>query len=200
MKYMGKKRTVKGQYGYIKKQKIWTSVRSALLYALSLSIFLIGIWVMGTKENLLTIIAVLGCLPAGRSTVNMIMFLRARGCSEEARAKISACSVGLTQLYDMFFTSYDKNYPISHMVIKNHVVCGYSESKKMDGRACEKHLDAHLKQGGCKGVAVKIFDDIESYCEGLQNLQKQEENMSQPSDGQEAQMQEILENLLSIAL
>lgn len=197
---MDGKKAAKGQYGYIKKQKILAGIRTFVLYALSLSIFLIGIKVIGKKDNLLTIIAVLGCLPAGRSTVNMIMFLRAKGCSEGARDKISGYSAGLTELYDMFFTSYEKNYPISHMVIKNNVVCGYSEDGKIDVEACGKHLDAHLKQGGCKGVAVKIFDDIEKYCEGLNNLQKQEDGITRAIEEKDAQTQEILENLLSIAL
>lgn len=198
---MGKKRIVKGQYGYIKRQKIWAGIRTAVLYALSLSLFLIGIKTTGSKENLLTVVAVLGCLPAGRSTVNMIMFLRAAGCSEKAKQRIEPCAAGLMQLYDLFFTSYEKNYPVSHIAVKGSVVCGYSENRKTDCRACEKHLDAHLKQGGCKGVAVKIFDDIEKYCEGLNNLKNQEEApSSNPLEENTARMQEIIENLLSIAL
>ena len=65
-------------------------------------------------------------------------------------------------------------------------------------RLFEKHLDTYLKQGGCKGVAIKIFDDIEKYCEGLANLQKQKP--SQVKGGLTGQEQEILDNLLSISL
>lgn len=187
------KKIAKGQYGYMKRQKMWSSIRTIFLFALSLSIFGIGIAVLGTKESLVTVIAILGCLPAGRSMVNMIMFLRATGCSEKAKEKISGHAEGLTELYDMFFTSYTKNYPVSHMAIWNHVVCGYMESKKADSAACEKHLDTYLKQGGCSGVAVKIFDDIEKYCEGLHNLKKQEET-------DHGKMAEIVENLLAISL
>lgn len=195
---MQKKKIVKGQYGYIKHQKIWSTARTLILFALSLSIFIIGIKSTGSKENLLTVVAVLGCLPAGRSAVNTIMFLRARGCSEKARDTISPNSGELTQLYDMFFTSYEKNYQISHMVVQNNIICGYTESPKTDGKRCEKHLDTYLKQGGCKGVAVKIYDDIEKYCEGLANLQSQESPREKGSLTK--QEQEILENLLSIAL
>lgn len=198
---MGRKRIVKGQYGYIKRQKIWAGIRTAVFYALALSLFLVGIKITGSKENLLTVAAILACLPAGRSTVNMIMFLRAAGCSEKAKQRIEPCAAGLMQLYDLFFTSYEKNYPVSHIAVKGNVVCGYSENSKTDCPACEKHLDTYLKQGGCKGVAVKIFDDIEKYCEGLNNLKKQDEDASfGPSEENTAQMQEIIENLLAIAL
>lgn len=196
---MSWKRIVKGQYGYIRQQKIWTCIRTICLYGLSLAIFGIGIVRIGTKENLLTVIAILGCLPAGRSTVNMIMFLRAQGCSEKAKEIIGAHTGGLTELYDMFFTSYEKNYPISHMTVKNNVVCGYTESAELDVQTCEKHLSAHLKQGGCKGAAVKIYNDMEKYCEGLENLRTQE-NTAPASGKENGQELEILENLLSIAL
>lgn len=196
---MSKKKITKGQYGYIKNQKVWVSAKTFLLYAMSLAIFGIGIKVMGTKENLLTVIAILGCLPAGRSTVNMIMFLKASGCSMEAKDKIGGYTDGLTEIYDMFFTSYERNYPVSHMVLQSNVVCGYSESRKMDTGACGKHLEAYLKQGGCSGVAVKIYNDIEKYCEGLKNLQKQKE--STPKTKEDGDREEIiLENLLSISL
>lgn len=195
---MWRKKIAKGQYGYIAQQKKWSTARTLILFALSLSIFIIGIISTGSKENLLTVVAVLGCLPAGRSAVNTIMFLRARGCSKEAKEKISLSCGEITQLYDMFFTSYEKNYQVSHMVVQDNIVCGYSESPKTDGSSCEKHLDTYLKQGGCKGVAIKIFDDIEKYCEGLANLQKQKP--SQVKGGLTGQEQEILDNLLSISL
>ncbi len=129
----------------------------------------------------------------------MVMFLRAEGCSGEAKEKIGGYAGGFMELYDMFFTSYEKNYQVSHMVVKDHIVCGYSENKKMDIQACEKHLAAHLKQGGCKGAAVKIYDDIEKYCEGLKNLRTQEKQGSAEGEAKKAET-EILENLLAIAL
>lgn len=196
---MGGKRIAKGQYGYIRQQKIWTSVRTFLLYALSLSIFGIGVARTGSKENLLTVVAILGCLPAGKSMVNMIMFLRAEGCSKEAKERVGGCAGGFSELYDMFFTSYEKNYPVSHMAVKNHIVCGYSESKKIDVQACEKHLSAHLKQGGCKGAVVKIYDDMEKYCEGLGNLRTQGKAAGAEEKDKKQEL-EILENLLAIAL
>lgn len=198
---MWDRKVAKGQYGYLKKQKIWSTARTFILFALSLSIFAIGVKSTGSKENLLTVVAVLGCLPAGRSAVNMIMFWRARGCSEGARAKIGTVSGGMIQLYDMFFTSYTKNFPVSHMVIQNHVVCGYGEGPKADSQGCEKHLNTYLKQGGCKGVTVKIFVDLEKYCEGLDNLKKQTEIGLPREEGHPTKEElAILDNLLSIAL
>lgn len=182
---------VKGQYGYIKRKQRTVTLRTILMFGISLAILLLGIWSTGDKKNLLTVVAVLGCLPASKSAVGMIMFLKAKGCSEAVKERVSGCGTGLVQLYDMVFTSYEKNYQVSHMVIKGHVVCGYTEDARCDVKACEKHLGALLAQGGCKGVTVKIFDELEAYCKGLENLQKQEE---------EPLPEEIMGNLLSISL
>lgn len=184
-------KVVKGQYGYVKAKRFAVILRTALMFGLSLAIYGMGIWSAGTRKNLLTVVAVLGCLPASKSAVNMIMFLRARGCSEKVREQVSRCGTGLTQLYDMVFTSYEKNYQVSHMVIKGHVVCGYTEDARCDVRACEKHVETLLVQGGCRSVTVKIFDELEAYCKGLENLRKQDA---------EPLPEEILENLLSISL
>lgn len=188
---MKNNRAVKGQFGYVKRQQKAVTIRTALMFALSLAILGMGIWSTGSKKNLLTVVAVLGFLPASKSAVNMVMFLKAKGCSEEVRVRAERCGEGLTQLYDLVFTSYEKNYQVSHMAIKGRVICGYTEDRKCDLRACEKHLDILLKQGGCKGVTVKVYDSLESYCEGLENLRKQ---------GAEPLAEEILDNLLAIAL
>lgn len=188
---MKKKKVAKGQFGYVKAQRVAVTVRTVLMFALSLAIFGMGVWSAGSKKNLLTVVAVLGCLPASKSTVNMIMFLKAKGCSGKVKEQVSRCGEGLVQLYDMVFTSYEKNYQVSHMVIKGHVVCGYTEDNRCDVKACENHVEALLVQGGCRNVTVKIFDELEAYCKGLENLRKQDEEPLQ---------EEILENLLAISL
>lgn len=184
-------KVVKGQYGYIERERRKTIIRTVLMFGIALALFAIGIWSTGDKKNMLTVVAVLGCLPASKSAVNMIMFLRASGCSQEVKEQVENRCESLTQLFDMFFTSYEKNFRISHMVIKGSVVCGYTEDNKCDCSACEKHLELLLKQGGCKGITVKIYDNLEKYCEGLENLEKQET---------EAANEDIIVNLMSIAL
>ena len=58
------------------------------MFGISLAIYLAGYLTVHSNKNLLTIVAVLGCLPASKSAVSMIMFLRAKGCSEALKAKI----------------------------------------------------------------------------------------------------------------
>ena len=75
----------KGTSGYLRTQKNYEILRTVLYFAISLSLFIAGWVTTGSRENLLTIVAVLGCLPACKSLVEMFMFLRYKGCNRMLR-------------------------------------------------------------------------------------------------------------------
>lgn len=164
------KRIPKGNYGYIEYQKKASVIRTVLFFALSLAVYGLGIYSTSSNKNLLTIVAVLGLLPSCKSAVNAVMFLRASGCSQTSKEKISLYDDKLTGFYDMYFTSYQKNFPISHMVLKGNVICAYTESEKCDIRAGEAHLEHLLKQEGYKNMSIKIFDNLDKYVDRLSQL------------------------------
>ena len=162
----------KGSYGYIRNHKVVTVLRTLLYFVVSIGLYVVGYVTTGTNRNLLTIVAVLGCLPACKSMVNFILFLRATGCSEELRDKVSDYDGELTVFYDMYFTSYQKNYSISHMVLKGNVLCGITENPKCDCKAAEEHLEQMMKQEGIKNMTVKIFSQCDKYIDRLGRLIK----------------------------
>lgn len=164
------KKVNKGSYGYIDFQKKYSIMRTLVYFAISLSIYAIGYYSTGTSRNLLTVVAVLGCLPSCKSAVNAVMFLRAIGCSNEAREKISAYDDKLIGFYDMYFTSYQKNYPISHMVLKGNVICAFADNEKCDCSAAQKHIEQMLNQDGYKNMTVKVFDNLNKYIDRLGQL------------------------------
>lgn len=178
-----RKKVQKGCYGYISYQKKASAVRTVLFFALSLAIYGIGIYSTGSNKNLLTIVAVLGCLPACKSAVNAVMFFRAEGCSQTAFEKISSYDDELTGFYDMYFTSYKKNFPISHMVLKGNVICAYTESGKCDCNAGEKHLEQMLQQDGYRQMTIKIFNNLDKYIDRLGQLSKLETEESKNRQG-----------------
>jgi len=104
--------------------------------------------------------------------VNLILFLKAEGCSEALRKVVSVYDERLTTFYDMYFTSYKKNFPISHMVLKGNVICACTESERCDCVAGEKHLEQMLLQDGYKHMTVKIFDNLDKYIDRLSQLEK----------------------------
>lgn len=176
------KKSIKGNFGYIVSKRRWVIIRTILFFGISLAIFAAGWVTTGTRRNLLTVVAVLGCLPACKSMVNMIMYIRASGCSEKSREILMPLEGRLIGMYDMYFTSYQKNFAISHMVVDGKIILGYTENEKCDLKACEEHLQTMLKQGGFKNMTVKICNDIQAYAKQLNNLNDVKQEMNPQKD------------------
>lgn len=162
----------KGTPGYIQNRKILTLCKTLIYFAVSLSLYFAGIKATGDNKNLLTIVAILGCLPASKSAVNTIMFFRFQGCPKETVKQLPGIQEyqQLYLLYDMVFTSYDKNFEIYQIAMNDKVLCGYTGKEKTDVAACEEHLQQYLTQNGIKEVTVKIFQDLTKYRNRLEQL------------------------------
>ena len=170
--HMKKQKTKKGEYGYLKHQRKREIAKTAVLFCLSLAVYLSGLITTGTNKNLLTIVAVLGCLPASRSAVGMILFLRAKGCSEELHERILPHAKGLPQLYDVVLTSYDATFELVHLVFKGNSLIGLTVNPKCKTDACEKHLKEMMAKDAIKDVRVKIFQDTPKYLNRLDQLRE----------------------------
>ncbi len=182
----------KGTQNYLTFQKKYEIIRTVLLFGVSISLFIAGWVTTKTKVNLLTIVAVLGCLPACKSLVTLIMFLRFQGCSKEHAEEIKTHSQGLIGLYDMVFTTYEKNYNIAHMTLRGNTGICFTEQVKFDETAFVKHLADTLALEGITGITFKVFTDRKKYLQRLSQLKELEE--------QENLTESVKATLLSIVL
>lgn len=193
MKRMFTTHSVKGMRHYLDSQKKYEILRTILYFAISLVLFIAGYAATHTRANLLTVVAVLGCLPACKSTVEMIMFLKFKSLDEASCDAIDEHTGFLNCLYDMVFTSYDKNFQVDHLVYKNNTLCGYTSRASLPESLCEDHLSKMLAQSGHKGINVKIFKDLPKYLNRLDQLGGLPDEDSQNQDA-------VLTTLKSISL
>lgn len=167
---------VKGTKNYLKLQKKYEIIRTAIYFGISLALFAAGWITTGERTNLLTVVAILGCLPASKSMVAAIMFCKYKSLSENDAAVIEKHSEGLHCLYDMIFTTREKTYPVLHMAVCGNTVAGYMPvsdqgKKKLSDMDCAKHLDTCLKVDNYTNVTIKIFCDVQKYAERLKQMQ-----------------------------
>lgn len=160
----------KGTYGYIGRQRRWEVLKTILLFGISISLYSAGYAATKTNKNLLTLVSVLGCLPAGKSAVIMIMFLRAKGCSAALHEAIGERADRLCGRFDLYLTSYAKNFQISHLVVKGKNMAGITEQEGFDEAACYEHFKTCFAQNGIRDMTVKIFRTREKYLERLMSL------------------------------
>jgi len=182
----------KGNRNYINSQKKFELLRTFVSFALPLGLFIIGYVTTKTKVNLLTIIAVVGCLPASKSLVGAIMFLRYKSCPAAQADKIDDTIGELMGLYDMVFTSYQKNYVVNHMVIHGNTICGYSEQEDFPEKEFQLHIENILKMDGHKNYTVKIFTNIQKYTDRLIQLNQ--------LDADNKNVSAVISTLKSVAL
>lgn len=172
--------SVKGTKNYVNTQKKYEIIRTLLYFGISLSLFAAGFITTGDRNNLLTIVAVLGCLPASKSAVSAIMYCKFHSLSAQDAAVLAPCEKELTCLYDLIFTTRDKSFPVLHMAVCGNTVIGYMPSEGLSDADCSAHLLTALKVDNFTGVTVKIFKNVEKYRERLDQLSQltREEKMT----------------------
>lgn len=161
----------KGEFGYLNFEKKIATIRTLILFMMALIIFFTGYFWTKTKANVFSIIAVLALLPACRSLVNMIMYYRTPQYAEKTVSFVEPIKGNVEILYQLFLTSYQKNFPVSCFAIKGNHLIGYTEFDKCDIQACEQHIKDMLAQNSLKNVTVKVFKDCERFGERVLQLQ-----------------------------
>ncbi len=183
---------VKGTERYLDIQKKYEAARTLLYFGISAALFIAGYFQTKSRINLLTVVAILGCLPASKSAVSAIMFLRFHSCLPEYAVQVREHSQGLAVLFDCVFTSYKKNFRVSHMAVRGNTVCGFSEDGDFPENDFYKHIGNILKLDGHKEVTVKIFVSLPKYLERLEQMKSLEE--------EEVKTSAVVETLKSVIL
>lgn len=192
--------------------------KTLILFMASFGVLLIGILIAGTKNNLLTIVAVLGLLPAAKELTTSIIFSKAKkyNCPKtlydevqnllehdngdnngsgqtDKTYKTDETDESLLVIYDLYMTSQEKNYPIYSMCCRNKTLIGIAGSETFDYKKAEEHIQIMLRQNGFKNITVKIFAEQEKYIGRMKELKEQK------TENREAE-QAVLRLMLNLSL
>lgn len=187
-----KNKYTKGDYLYLQNKKKKEIIKTIVFFSISAALYIAGYVTTGSNKNYLTIVAVLGCLPASKSAVSMIMNLRVKGCSEKVHKIISDKVGDGTGSYNLYFTSYDKNYDMSHVFVKGMTIIAFTESEKVSEAGFEEHIKTVLNRDAIRGVNVKVYKDLDKYLERIGQMQNLENEKSRETD--------IIKNLYAVSL
>lgn len=163
----------KGEAGYIRKQKRFLIFKTVVQFGIVAALFILGLVQTKTRLNLLTVVAILGCLPAAKTLVQLIVIIPYKSVTEEKSADLEQKAPALTRSYDMVVTDSKHFMPIESLVILDNTICGYASNSKTDVNEAGKHIKEILIQNQYDKVSVKIFNDYTAYitrAEGMQNM------------------------------
>ncbi len=183
---------VKNTYGYINSQKKYEIIRTLVYFGVSLSLFVAGYIATKSKMNVLTVVAILGCLPASKSLVSTIMFLRYQSCSKKVFDAVDSIADRMHQLYDLVFTTEKVTYKVAHAAYHAKCLILFSESA-LDENGLQAHIEDYLKRAHISGVTVKVYTDLNKYCTRISQ-------MSVLQDEQPKTAREVIQLLKEITL
>ena len=164
----------KGEWGYTDAHKRSQILKTFLFFLIPISIFVLGYVTTGTKRNYFTILAIVGCLPACKEMVNVLMFLKRRSMPKGLYEEIEAHGGKLTRAYELVLTTYGKKYPVHSLVISGNEIAGYTAMKNTDLKPLQEHIVKMLKENGISGIHVHIFPDLKTYLDRVDALAKRD--------------------------
>ena len=180
------KKVSKGAYGYLARRRKTETIKTILYFLIPLALFAAGILTTGTRRNLLTIVAVLGILPASKNAVLLIMYLKSHGISAADHTIITSTinkdetgvKDALILLEDMVFTTREVTYEVPAIILYGGSMLGYlspQQQKKVKEQQAagkgdmqkllqdlEKHLETTMKKENLS-VNAKIYEGIEPF-------------------------------------
>lgn len=163
----------KGKSGYINAQKKKYLLWTVLEFAFVIIIFTIGYFQTGSRLNLFTVVAVLGCLPAAKMLVEWIAFFPYKTIDMEKAQEIEKKAEYLTTIYDLVVTSEKKAMQVDAIVISNNTIFGYTSNKKTDAEEVTKRLKELMEDTKYTKLTIKVLPDYVAFLsrvEGLNNI------------------------------
>ena len=172
----------KGTYGYLAKKRKTELIRTILLFAVAFGIYLAGYFSTGTQQNLFTIIAVLGMLPACQRAVICFLSFKAKGTDSEDYERLNPVleQLGLSGLYDLFLTGERKNFPVGLACLSGDTL--FLLCREGDG--LRDHLSPFLAQEGLDEIKLTILAESEALAGALEkNAEGQETESGTKPEG-----------------
>ncbi|MCU6685453.1 hypothetical protein OCV99_02600 [Dorea acetigenes] len=163
----------KGQPGYLKAERNKLLAQTLIEFVIVVVLLIVGYVQTGTKLNLFTLVAVLGCLPASKVLVELITIFPYKTIDADKAAEIKEKTPLLTTAYDMVLTSREKIMPVDAIVISGGTICGYSKSKKVKPEETASYIKKMLQENRFDKVTVKIFPDYVAFlsrAEGMNSI------------------------------
>ena len=157
------KKVEKGQPGYLDYKKKYEIVRTLIYFAIVAAVFFLGVWQTHSRKNLLTVVAVVGCLPASKALVGLITRFPYKSISRKLANDIIGRSKHITCIFDMVLTSTEKFMPVECIVISGNTIFGYAPNEKTDLKYTADFIKEILGMNRIKNINIKLFRELNAF-------------------------------------
>ena len=156
-------KVIKGEQGYLDYKKKYEIIRTIIYFLIVAAVFFLGYSQTHTRKNVLTVVAVVGCLPACKSLVGVITRFPYKSCLKVLSHDIRKRASHITSIYDLVFTSTEKFMPVECIVISGNTIFGYAPDEKTDLKYTAEFIKEILGANKIKKLNVKLFRELNAF-------------------------------------
>ena len=114
------KKVEKGEFGYLAYKKSRNMIKTIIAFAVVLVIFIIGFIIWKSKNNYLTLLAVVLVLPAAKFAVSYFVLISHKNCAEELNIAIEEGIVSRTGAHGEIESIYLRDPDLNLIELSNY--------------------------------------------------------------------------------
>lgn len=164
-----KKAVYKGCEGYLTHRKKKMGVITGICFLIVFSIFIAGIIIYGSRNNIMTVMAVVCVLPSSKFAVDLMMILPYKSASRDLVDNINATDDKFLHKFDCVFTTKNQSFYAPAVIISDGLVFLLSYKKYAKADEFKEALEKFVMAGGYK-IKVEILDDEKQFIKKLERM------------------------------
>ena len=161
--------TKKGEFGYFRRARNRSLLITLLLFAIPLAAFVTAWVVNGSRMNIITVIAIVGCLPACRSLVNFIMLAMRKPMDRKIYEEIRSHQGNLDMRYEMYVTGYEKSAYLDAVAAAGRTVVACMRDEDASPEYLAEKIEKALSNAGYPSD-VKVMKNRKLFLERLDSM------------------------------
>lgn len=166
----------KGEFGYFRAATRRQACITLILFAVPLFIFFSAWIYFKSRMTVWTVVGTVGCIPACKFAVNLIMFLMRKPMKKDLYDEIRSHAGDLVMSYEMYMTFYEKSGYLDAFAVCGNQVVGYTSDSKVDTAYLEEEAQKVVRKNGYK-VTVKILKDLRPFLERLDGMNEHQDSI-----------------------
>lgn len=164
----------KCQFGYINHKRKYQLIKTLIWLTIIVILFITGIIINGTKNNIFTVLASISALPFAKTAANFIMFLPYQPATKDLYNKVEQHNKNYITNYDCIFTSKEHVMPVQAIITTYNTICAYSASNKVNIYDFENSLKDFMNNAN-HSVKVNIYKDEKQFIKRIDYLNANEQ-------------------------
>lgn len=159
----------KGSIGYLTEKKKYHLIYTLVAFAVILAIFFAGLLIFKNRNNYMTLVSVMLCLPGAKIAVGYFILLPHQSCSYELYEKLEAAAPMFCKKYDLVISNVKKPIGVQACVITENCICVYTNETGIDKQFFETSIVEFIKNEKLS-VTVTMYTDEEIFFKRVRGL------------------------------